>query len=111
MKRLILLSLIFLAACGPRVTATIGGSGGHYTVVVAAEDALYDVRLSVLDAKTDAPGCTRLGADVICSFDALTPGTVVTLEVEGTPDTACRVGGFTRLGDLTSYRSINCRVV
>lgn len=111
MKRFLLLTLLFiLTACAPGVTATLSGSEGDYTVTVVAEATLYDARVSILDAVADAPECSQIGPDVICSYDTLAAGSSLTIDVTGTLETACRVGGFLNPGDLTSYRSYNCRV-
>jgi len=110
LARLAILLLVVLAACAPVAEPTFTRDGDAVTISVQANEALYGVTLSVINATTDDERCITLGGtDLGCQLGDLPAGTTATVEVESTGQMSCVAFGYLEPGQATSYRPWPCK--
>ena len=113
MRRIIfaLFLVAFLAACAPALAPTVERANGDVIVTVTANQAVYAVSVSILDAVTNDARCAAIASDAYCLLGDLERGQVATLVVTGEFGVACTAAGFLREDQaLSSYRPFRCEV-
>ena len=113
MRRIIfaLILVASLAACAPALAPTIERANGDVIVTVSANQAVYAVSVSILDAVTDDARCATVGVDSWCLLGDLERGQVATVVATGEFGVACTAAGFLREDQaLSSYRPFRCEV-
>lgn len=110
-RYLVLVLVLALTACAPRLTATPEPDGEEVVIVLAAATgSLYAVTLSVLNATTEDPRCVTLGAvDLGCVIGDIPQGGETSVRVTPTGRMACAAFGFLDAEQgVGSYRPFTC---
>ena len=113
MRRLVLalfpLALLALA-CVPALEPTIERQNGAVLVTLTANQDLYGVSLTVLDAVTEDARCATINSDAWCALGDMPAGAVFQVEAVGS-EVACVAAAYLREDQrLSSYRPWACRV-
>ena len=112
MRALIALAALVLltVACAPALLPQIERENGTVTLDVTANQDVYSVSATVLDATTTDERCVPIDGDVWCYLGALRKGEVATITVEGPPPVVCTAAGYlTSTLEFGSYRAFACR--
>ena len=101
---------LLLVACAPALLPQIERENGTVTLDVTANQDVWSVSATILDATTTDERCTPIDADAWCYLGALEKGEVVTITVEGPPPVVCTAAGYlTSTLEFGSYRAFACR--
>lgn len=112
MRRLALLLVVLLVGCAPALAPTLEREADAVTVVVAANEAVYDVTLSVLNVTSEDERCAPIGPDIGCALGDIMAGESVIVAGTASGEVHCVAFGFKNESlSLSSYQPWRCEVV
>jgi len=113
MKHLITLAalVLLMTACVPALAPEATRTNGDVAITVTANQDVYSVSVTILDAVVDHPRCTIIDADAWCYVGDMPKGDVFSVTATGEFGVACTAAGFLdESRSVGSYRPFACRV-
>lgn len=102
---------LLLAACAPALAPQIERANGDVLITLTANQPVYSVSVTILDAVTADDRCTSVDSDSWCLVGDLERGQTITIAATGEFGVACTAAGYLDENrSLGSYRPFACRV-